>query len=51
MKSTANLKYLDVKTLFELRDAIKILAIYFNVSLLRKIQKEIQIELEKRKEK
>ncbi len=45
------IKEMELTDLLKLRDALKIVFVYIDLLSLRRIQKEIQIELEKRKEK
>ncbi len=46
MKAKDHLKYLGATELFKIRDAVKILMIYFDLSLLKRLQEEISKRLE-----
>ncbi len=49
MKTKDRLKYMGRNETFKIRDAVKTLLIYFDLSLLRKLQKEITERLEELK--
>ena len=48
MNNKAQLKYMHRSELFKAVDAIKILAVYFNIGVLEKLRAEIKKELEER---